>query len=61
MLYICHICILCATFSITVGLGRGRRAEGSSVVRERERETGVQAQFDWMLNGDTIGFHLVSL
>jgi hypothetical protein len=42
MLYIFHICILCATSSISCGLGGG--GERSSVMRE----TGGQAQFDWM-------------
>jgi hypothetical protein len=44
----------------------GQGAERNNVVRERDRETGEQAQFDWMLDGDSckaqpIGFHLVIL
>jgi hypothetical protein len=42
MIYIYHICILCAT-------SWGGGAEESS--SQKERETGGQTQFDWMLHG----------
>jgi hypothetical protein len=31
--------------------GGGGGEEGSGVIRKKERETGGQAQFDWMLDG----------
>jgi hypothetical protein len=59
MLYICHICL-----HQYWGMGQGGGAVGSSVVKERE--TGGQDQFYWMLDDDScmaqpIGFQLVSL
>jgi hypothetical protein len=56
-----HVCYL---FHYCELRQRGAGAEGSNVVRGKE--TGGQAQFDWMLDYDSskaqpIGLHLVSL